>query len=70
VRKLRRGGDPFAHEPKLVPCVECGRTLGEDEAQAVRWGYWSDGLDEVYPYCTDCARREFAPDAPRSSTSR
>lgn len=60
------GGDLIALEPATVACAECGCTLGEDEAQAVRWGWWSNGVDDLYPYCEACARREFAPDAPRS----
>ena len=39
---LRPGGDSFALEPETVECVECGCLLGEDEAQAVRWGWWSE----------------------------
>lgn len=65
VRTLRPGGDPIALA-ETVRCAECGCTLGEDEAQAVRWGWWSNGVGHLYPYCEPCARREFAPDAPRS----
>ena len=49
----------------LIRCANCGRTLGEDEGQAVRWGWRSAGLGELYPFCEECARREFSPDAPR-----
>jgi hypothetical protein len=63
VANLRPGGDSFALEPATVQCVECGCGLGEDEAQAVRWGYSSDGVGDLYPYCERCARREFASEA-------
>ena len=63
---LRPGGDSFALEPETVECVECGCLLGEDEAQAVRWGWWSKGIVDLYPFCELCARREFGPEAPRS----
>jgi hypothetical protein len=43
----------------LVRCSECGREVSEEEAQAARWGYWSDGVGELYPYCAECAEREF-----------
>jgi hypothetical protein len=63
VGTLRSGGDPLALQPEKAQCVECGCTLGEDEAQAVRWGWWSNGLGDLYPYCENCARREFASDS-------
>ena len=62
--ELRPPPDPLA--PATVTCSECGETIFEDEAQAARWGYWSDGVDEPYPFCIECATREFAPDAPAS----
>ena len=40
-------------------CAECGSEVNEDEAQAQQWGYWSDGVGDLYPYCPECARREF-----------
>jgi hypothetical protein len=58
---LRLRGDPIAPRPETVRCAECGCELAEDEAQAVRWGYWSDGVGDLYPFCERCARREFAP---------
>jgi hypothetical protein len=58
VATLRLGGDMVALEPETVQCAECGCTLGEDEAQAVRWAYWSDGVGSLYPYCERCAKRE------------
>lgn len=62
VASLRPGGDSFALEPETVECVECGCLLGEDEAQAVRWGWWSNGGgDDLYPYCEPCAWRESRP---------
>jgi hypothetical protein len=45
------GGDSLAVEPTTVQCAECGCTLGEDEAQAVRWGRWSNGVGDMYPFC-------------------
>jgi hypothetical protein len=66
VANLRLGGGSVALRPETVECAECGCTLDEDEAQAVRWGWWSAGLGELYPFCERCARREFAPDAPAS----
>ena len=66
VANRRPAGDPFALEPDTVPCANCGCTLGEDEAQAFRWGWGSNGVGDLYPFCEVCARRESAPDAPRS----
>ena len=45
--------------PTLVTCAECGRTVDEPTAEQEGWGYWSDGVGELYPYCPECARREF-----------
>jgi hypothetical protein len=59
VANLRPGEDPIVLAPKRVKCVECGCTLDEDEAQAVRWGYWSNELGDLYPFCEPCAKREF-----------
>jgi endogenous inhibitor of DNA gyrase (YacG/DUF329 family) len=56
---------PEALTPATVTCSQCGETVDDDEAQAVRWGHWSDGLD-LYPFCIECATREFARDAPGS----
>jgi hypothetical protein len=63
VGTLRPGGDLIALAPETVRCAECGRLLAEDEAQSVRWDWWSHGLGDIYPFCQECARREFAPDA-------
>jgi hypothetical protein len=43
-----------------VRCTGCDREIDEDEAQAQRWAYWFR-VGELYPYCPDCAAREFAP---------
>lgn len=44
--------------PATVTCSECGQTIYEDEAQATRWGYWSDGVGgDLYPFCIECATR-------------
>ncbi len=45
-------------------CSECHREVDEFTAISERWGYWSDGCGELLLFCPDCARREFAPDAP------
>jgi hypothetical protein len=57
---------PEALAPATVTCSGCGQTIYEDEAQAARWGYWSDGVGDLYAYCIECPTREFAPDAPAS----
>ena len=31
---------------------------------------WSDGIGELVAFCPECARREFAPDAPASGRAR
>ncbi len=49
---------------------ECGREVDEFTAIAEWWGYWSDGCGELLPFCPECARREFAPDAPASLPPR
>jgi hypothetical protein len=59
VTNLRREGDQALLEIATVTCSECGATIGEDEAQAARWAYWSSGLGELYPFCWPCAAREF-----------
>lgn len=41
------------------------RHVDEFTAMAEKWRYWGDGRDLV-PICPDCARREFALDAPAS----
>lgn len=48
-----------------VRCTECGRDVDEFTTIAEPWLYYSDGR-ELYPYCLDCAIREFAEDAPAS----
>jgi len=55
---------PEALAPATVTCSGCSQTIYEDEAQAARWGYSSDGVGDLYPFCIECATREFAPDAP------
>ena len=48
-------------EPDEYPrvcCTDCGLEVDEDEAQALRWGYWFV-VGELFPYCPECARREF-----------
>jgi len=46
-----------------IRCEQRGRVVDEFTAIAERWGYWSDGCGELLPFCPECARREFAPDA-------
>ena len=46
--------------PSLIACAECGREVDEQTAEREGWGYWSDGLGELHPYCPECAEREFA----------
>jgi hypothetical protein len=36
------------------------REVDEFTAITEEWGYWSDGVGELVPYCPNCARREFA----------
>jgi len=43
-----------------VRCKGCGRWVGEDEAQAQRWGYYQlYPADKLYPYCAECTEIEF-----------
>ena len=53
-------------EVAVIRCLECGREVDEFVAATERWGYWSDGSD-LNPFCPECARREFAADAPASA---
>jgi len=53
-------------EEAAIRCAERGRSVDEFTAIAERWGRWSDGCGELIPMCPECARREFAPDAPAS----
>ena len=48
-----------------IRCTECMYEVDEFTAVAKGWRYWSDGTS-LLPYCPECARREFAPDAPAS----
>ena len=48
-----------------IRCTECADEVDEFTAIAKGWRYYSDGTS-LLPYCPDCARREFAPDAPAS----
>jgi len=41
---------PEALAPATVTCSGRGQTIYEDEAQAARWGYWSDGVCDLYPW--------------------
>ena len=59
VEGLRREGDPITLDPATVICAECGKTIGEDEAQATRWGYWAESVGDLYPFCFGCAALEF-----------
>ena len=49
-----------------IRCSECHREVDEFTAIAEKWGFWSDGCGELLPFCSECARREFAKDAPAS----
>jgi hypothetical protein len=49
--------------PEDIRCAECDRAVDEFTAIAEKWGYWSDGVGGLVPFCPECARREFAPDA-------
>lgn len=48
----------------MIRCSECHREVDEFTSIMERWGYRSDGCGELLPFCPECARREFAPDAP------
>jgi hypothetical protein len=49
--------------------AECDREVDEFTAIAEKWGYWSDGIGDLPPLCPECARREFAPNAPSRAGS-
>ncbi len=49
--------------------AECDREVDEFTAIADRWGFWSDGCGELVPFCPECAKREFAPDASSSGVA-
>jgi hypothetical protein len=51
-----------------IRCSECRRDVDEFTAIKERWGYWSD-CGDLLPFCQQCARREFAPDAAGSDSS-
>jgi hypothetical protein len=53
----------------VVRCMECGAEIGEDEAQASRWGFWMDGIGALHPLCSACASRDFGSGGTRSSES-
>jgi len=69
-RSCRRVSGRLRHvEDDAVLCSECRREVDEFTAIAERWGFWSDGCGELLPFCPECDRREFAPDAPASRIS-
>jgi hypothetical protein len=47
------------HEEDLIRCSKCHRVMDEFTAIAEQWGFWSDGVGELLPFCPECARREF-----------
>jgi hypothetical protein len=51
-------------ERDQLQCSECQREVDEFTAIKERWGFWSDGCGKLLPFCPECARREFSPDAP------
>lgn len=53
--------DPTADTQTSIRGMECEREVSEEEAQATRWGFWSDGLGDLMPFCPECAEREFGP---------
>ena len=55
MESLRLEDGHLTLDPDSVTCAGCGKTIGEDEAQAVRWGYWSRGVDDLYPFCLESA---------------
>jgi hypothetical protein len=63
--RLRRAMGSVPTDDGSLGCAKCCRTVDEFTAMAEKWRYWSDGRDLV-PICPDCARREFALDAPAS----
>jgi hypothetical protein len=46
-----------------IRCTECRQEVDEFTAMAEKWRYWSNG-SSLLAYCPECARREFASDAP------
>jgi len=44
----------------VIRCANCGRVLGEHDAQGVQFDWWSNGVGDLYSFCEECARREFA----------
>ena len=46
-------------EPAVITCAECGREVDEQTAETEGWGYWSDGVGKLHPFCPACARSEF-----------
>jgi len=60
--RYRRDIDELA-----IRCTECKDGVDEFTAIATGWRYYSDSTS-LLPYCPDCARREFAADAPVSGS--
>jgi hypothetical protein len=55
-----------AVDDMAVRCTECKWEVDEFTAIAEGWRYYSDSRGDLMPFCPECARREFAPDAPAS----
>jgi hypothetical protein len=60
---------PRNPDESAIRCAECSREVDEFTAIAEKWGYWSDGVGELVPFCPECARRAFAADARASGPS-
>jgi hypothetical protein len=50
--------------PPSVHCRGCDVALAEEEAQAVRWLYWSVGREGQFPLCEPCSRTRFGEAGP------
>jgi hypothetical protein len=57
---------PGVGRDHTLRCAECHRRPRPDENPDDEWRVYSDGIGELHTFCPECARREFAPDAPAS----
>jgi hypothetical protein len=56
--------------PGDIRCAECGREVDEFTAIFEKWGYWSDVVGGLVPFCPRCAKREFASGSPPQGEGR
>jgi len=50
---------PEVIDQQAIRCAECDGEVDEFTAIGEKWGYWSNGVGELVPFCPECSKREF-----------